>query len=324
VVEHKGKLAALVDGVPLVNVADRVKYIQARVPKVVDITLSRVLQDSPKELKGKVAGRPLVVVRSTEIDYLGETGDDHLARQSMETVIGNLARAARRLAAAGIEHFVITADHGHLFGLVKGDDMKTDAPGGDTLEVHRRCWIGRGGATPAGTVRLGARDLGYASDLEFVLPTALGVLKAGGDLSFHHGGATLQELVIPVLSFRIPAATATASAGGVQVRLLDLPERITNRMFAIGIVAEAGLFDQRVPVRVVLLSDQEEVGRAGMATNADFDRSTGVVSLPRGGQAHVGLMLSNDSVSAVRVVALDPESSAVLAESKPIPLQLLR
>lgn len=327
VVQHKGKLAALVDGVPLPGVSERVKYLKARVPDVVDLTLSAALQDKPSDLKKKVAGRSLVVVRSTEIDYLGETGDDHLARQAMGTVIGNIARAVRRLAAGGVEHFVITADHGHQFGLRKGDDMKTDAPGGDTLEIHRRCWIGRGGATPSGTLRVSAADLGYASDLEFVFPTGLGVFKAGGDLSFHHGSTSLQELVIPVLSFRIPPTVAASEPGGVEVRLKALPDAITNRMFVVDVdTKDLGMFGPvAVEVRVVLLSEKaQQVGEAGMASGAELDRERGVLRVKPGTIAHVGMMLTNEEAESVKVVVLESSTGAVLAESAALPIKLLR
>ena len=79
------------------------------------------------------------------------------------------------------------------------------SPGGDEVDLHRRCWIGRGGATPAGCVRVSAAALGYDSDLDFVFPLGSGVFKAGGDLAFHHGGPSLQELVIPVLTVRMKA-----------------------------------------------------------------------------------------------------------------------
>jgi hypothetical protein len=326
VAEHKGKLAAVVEGVPLLGVTDRMKYLKARIPDAVDLTLSAALQDKPSDLKKKVAGHSLVVVRSTEIDYLGETGDDHLARQAMGTVIGNLARAARRLAAAGVEHFVVTADHGHQFGLRKGDDMKTDAPGGDTVELHRRCWIGRGGATPPGALRVTAADLGYASDLEFVFPTGLGVFKAGGDLSFHHGSTSLQELVIPVLTFRIPVSGAAPEAGGVEVRLKGLPDAITNRVFVVNVETTApGMFGpEAVELRVVLLSDAEQVGEAGMASGAELDRERGILRVKPGTLAHVGMTLANDKTGSVKVVVLDPVTGAVLAQSAALPLNLMR
>src|SRR5947207_2528055 len=84
------------------------------------------------------------IQRSFESDAAGEGGFAPGARQAMDTILSNLARAVRRLAVAGIKNFVITADHGHLFSVEKDDSMKIDAPGGDEVELHRRCWIGRG------------------------------------------------------------------------------------------------------------------------------------------------------------------------------------
>src|SRR5207253_4392857 len=142
----------------------------------------------PSKLSKKIDGAQIVVVRSQEIDHAGEAGFTFQARQVMDTIIDNLARAIRKVAAAGIEHAVVSADHGHLFFAADRDEsMRTDAPGGDTVELHRRCWIGHGGATPPGCVRVTAASLGYASDLDLVFPTGCGVFKAGGDLAFHHG-----------------------------------------------------------------------------------------------------------------------------------------
>jgi len=47
------------------------------------------------------------VVRSQEIDHAGETGFTFQARQVMDTVIDNLARAIRKLAATGMEQAVV-------------------------------------------------------------------------------------------------------------------------------------------------------------------------------------------------------------------------
>ena len=111
--------------------------------------------------------------------------------------------------------------------------MRIDAPGGDTVELHRRCWIGRGGATPPGCVRVAASALGYASDLEFVFPAGCGVFKAGGDLAFHHGGPSLQELVIPVLTVRTKARESARSSAGPDRRPTGLPDAVTNRIFSV-------------------------------------------------------------------------------------------
>jgi hypothetical protein len=319
----KGRLAARIDSSRIATLNDRLKVIKARLPGVVDLPLGRLLALSANKLSAALANAPIVLVRSQEIDALGENVDELTARSAMESVIGNVARAIRKLARAGIESFVITADHGHQFAIRKDDDMKTDNPGGNTLELHRRCWIGHGGATPAGTVRVSGSELGYDTDLDFVFPTGLGVFKAGGGLSFHHGSVSLQELVIPVLSLRLQSQASAAAASAVDLQLVGLPDAITNRTFGVRLLLAGDLFAAaELPLRVVLLADGEQVGQAGMAIGARLDRETGLLHVTPNSEASLGLMLLRDDCASLKVVVMDPSSDAVLAQSAAIPVSL--
>jgi hypothetical protein len=321
--EVQGRLAACIDGSAMPGLNERLKFLKARLPGLVDLPLGRLLGLSAGKLQSAVAKASLVLVRSQEIDALGENVDELTARSAMESVIGNVARAIRKLARAGIESFVITADHGHQFSIRKDDDMKTDNPGGNTLELHRRCWIGHGGSTPPGTVRVSGSELDYDTDLEFVFPTGLGVFKAGGGLSFHHGSISLQELVIPVLSLRIPSQSGAAGAAGADLQLAGLPEAITNRTFGVRLLLAGDLFAAaEVALRVVLLADGEQVGQAGMAIGARLERDTGLLHVAPNTEASVGLMLLRDDCSSVRVVVVDPLTDAVLAQSAALPVSL--
>lgn len=321
--EVQGRLAACIDGSAMPGLSERLKFLKARVPGLVDLPLGRLLGLSAGKLQSTIADAALVLVRSQEIDALGENVDELTARSAMESVIGNVARAIRKLAKAGIESFVITADHGHQFSIRKDDDMKTDNPSGNKLEVHRRCWIGHGGSTPTGTVRVSGSELGYDTDLDFVFPTGLGVFKAGGGLSFHHGSVSLQELVIPVLSLRIPSQATTAGPAGADLQLYGLPEAITNRTFGVRLLLAGDLFAAvEVPLRVVLLADGEQVGQAGMAIGARLERDTGLLHVTPNTEASVGLMLLRDECVSVRVLVVDPLTDAVLAQSAALPVSL--
>src|SRR5690606_12911091 len=97
---EKGKLVPTIDDVPLAGLPARQRLLQARVPNAVDLTLDDLLRQTAKKLEAVVRGAPLVVVRSQEIDALGEGGFD-LARHVMGTVVSNLVRAVRKLAEAG-------------------------------------------------------------------------------------------------------------------------------------------------------------------------------------------------------------------------------
>jgi len=322
VVDHKGKLAARIGDTTMPGLAERMKYLKAVRPEAVDVDLGELLQKSTRALEKRLADAPLVIVRSQSIDGLGEMDGGLLARQIMDTVIGNLARAVRKLARTGVEHFVITADHGHQFSIRKEEDMLMDKPGGDTVDQHRRCWAGRGGQTPAAASRVSGAELGYDTDLDFIFPKGLAVFRAGGDLAFHHGGPSLQEMIVPVVTLRIPSAAPEATSGS-KVTLEGHPSVLTNRTFGMRVLVAADLFSQEpIPVRLVLLAEGLEVGRCGMALDAELDRASGVLMVQPGKPANVAMMLTRDEFKKIRIVAQDPATDAVLAQSGDIDVKL--
>jgi len=326
VVEQSGALGAKIDDAFLPDLTARKKFAASRVPGLADIALDDLLGLQPSRLAKKIEGAQVIIVRSQEIDHAGERGFTFQARQVMDTVIDNLARAIRKLAAAGIEHCVLTADHGHLFFPSDRDEsMRIDPPGGGEVDLHRRCWIGRGGATPTGCVRVAASALGYESDLDFVFPMGCGVFKAGGDLAFHHGGPSLQETVIPVLTVRMKAKE-TERANGGPVTATGLPTAITNRIFSVTIQLDGrnlSLFSKELVVRPLLISAGKQVGGVGMAVDGDFDRATGCIKLQSGKPVTVAFILSDESSPSLRVVVQDPSTDAELYRSPAdIPVRL--
>jgi hypothetical protein len=322
VIEHKGKVMGAVGETRLGSVQERTKHFKASVPDSADIDIGTLLQKSAKSVEKKIGATKLLVVRSQSIDGLGEMDGGLLARQVMATAVGNLARAVRKLARLGFEHFVITADHGYQFSYRKDQDMVLDKPGGETVDLHRRCWAGRGGQTPGGCLRVTGPELGYRTDLDFVFPRALGVFPAGGSLAFHHGGISLQELVIPVVTFRMKVETDSAPKGP-KISFEGIPETLANRTFGLVLKLDADLFsDAPISVSVVLLSDGQEVGRAGMAIDAAFDRSTATVQVTPGKVVNLAMILTREDCTSLRVVALDPKTDAVLAQSNDISVKL--
>jgi len=332
VAEQNGKLGCVIEKTFLPDLATRKKFAAARVPGLVDMTLDDLLGLTQGKLTKKIGAAQVIVVRSQEIDQAGEAGFSMQARKVMDTVIDNLARAVRKLSTAGVEHAVITADHGHLFFATDRDEsMRVDSPGGQEIELHRRCWIGRGGKTPSGCTRVSAVALGYASDLELVFPVGCGVFKAGGDLAFHHGGPSLQEMVVPVVKVRLPSQQVEKK-GSASLVTTDVPEKITNRIFTLKLRTggvNLALFASATTVRPLLLSADKQVGvgkqvgKACLAIDAEYDATTGCVTLQPGKTATVAFQLSDDSVTSLHVVVLDPTTDAELYRSNEIPVQVL-
>ena len=317
VVEEGGKLGARIDDAFLSDLAARKRFAASRVPGLVDVALDELLSLQTSKLAKTINGAEVIVVRSQEIDHAGEAGFTLHARQVMDTVIDNLARAIRKLARAGVEYSVVSSDHGHLFASERDDSMKIAAPGGDQVDLHRRCWIGRGGTTPPGCVRVSASALGYASDLEFVFPSGCGVFKAGGDLAFHHGGASLQELIIPVLTVRLRASESTRSTTG-PMTATGLPDAVTNRIFSVTLQLggkNLSLFATSLVVRPMLMSVGKQVGGVGMAVDAEVDRATGCIEIQPGQPVTVAFLLTDESAASLRIVVQDPVNDAELYRS---------
>ncbi|WP_036025099.1 PglZ domain-containing protein [Bradyrhizobium yuanmingense] len=325
VVSNKDRLGASIDGTFLPDLSARQKFLKSRIPDLIDLTLDDVISMSTKALQKKVGNSKVIIIRSTEIDAAGENATTTTyARRVMDNVVEDLARCLGRLATIGIGEAVVTADHGHLFFAADRDpSMRLDTPGGDAIDLHRRCWVGRGGATPAGSVRVPGAKLGYPTDLDFAFPASTSVFKSGGDLAYHHGGTSLQEMVIPVIAVKLKVDGSAKAEKDAVVLTHDF-DAVTNRIFTVHIelgAASKDLFAGARKVRPIVVSDDRPVARAAIATGADL--AEGVLTLPPAVKANVGFMLTDDTVKHVRIQVLDAETDAILYVSKKdIPVRL--
>ncbi len=178
---------------------DRVKAISQRVlgSLALDIELETFSELDLPHLKKLLQGKPsLVVVRSRELDTAGE---HNLHLGTFDQTLSLLKNAISLLSQAGIERFVVSADHGFLLqdptveGVPFGADKRVaqrrhallDAPSGmaDVLEL------------PFSALEYDVEKEGY---LVFRADTA--PWKVSEKVApFVHGGNSLQERVIPVM-----------------------------------------------------------------------------------------------------------------------------
>lgn len=174
------------------------------------LSLAEVLSRDATSLKKAVAQAKLLVVHSEEIDKAGEKG---IGIGVFDTVMQQLRSAWQLLREAGVKRFVFTADHGFL--LLEGT---TDAAQhhGRKIDPKRRHVLTRHGVDRAGEVRVGLSDLAYvgADDADLIFPeTTLPFDTGKRKRTFVHGGNSLQERVIPVLT-----VVHRAAAGGSTLR----------------------------------------------------------------------------------------------------------
>ncbi len=301
-----GKVGLKIGGVVLKDRAGRVKYLREYLDgKVVDLKLNDLIKPS-KKLRDEISAADFVLVTSQEIDRRGESAEDEdEARRYMDEVLDKLRKGVRRLASLGVTDVVITADHGHLHGEAIESGRKIDPPGGDTADLHRRIWIGRGGSSADGYLRIPASRVGLGGDLELALPHSLACFKAGGSESFFHGAASLQELIIPIAVVKVKRAAAPA--GQVTVALTMERPRITTRFFSVtATYSLTGFFGpEEKRVKAVVRANKKDIGSA-VAAAYGFEDGTQEIVLRKDKPNAITLMLPSEAdLKAVSVHILD-------------------
>jgi hypothetical protein len=168
--------------------------------------------------------------------------------------------------------------------------------------------------------------MGYDSDLEFVFPKGIAVFKAGGDLAYHHGGLSLQELVIPVLSFEMEAPpSAKGKKKTDKITLEGVPKAITNRIFSVALAPVQIDLLQVLELRVIAVAcdDNRTVGQAVVADKG-FDAETRVLTLQGADTVSVGLQLEDETVTELRIVVMEHRTGRVLKDTSPIRVDVVR
>jgi uncharacterized protein (TIGR02687 family) len=138
------------------------------------------------------------------IDIVGDKlATEDRTTEAAEDAIEDLTKLVRKLTTANFSNILITADHGFLYqhrALAEAEFSVADPTGSDILFKNRRFVIGHGLNETAGMKKFTSGQLGLAGDLDILIPNSINRMRIKGAGSrFVHGGATLQEVIIPVL-----------------------------------------------------------------------------------------------------------------------------
>lgn len=204
-VMKKGEFAGFATGEFTVNDATtRVRAMSQRSVTGIaeDIKLEEFQDLSLTQLKRRLSGKPaLVVVRSRDLDTAGEHGF-HLG--TFEQTLAVLKSAISLLSQAGIERFVVASDHGFLLQDATAENVPFGASKGVPERRHALL------AQPSGMadvleLRLSALEYDNETDQYLVFRPDTALWQTKEQIApFVHGGNSLQERVIPVLTIERP------------------------------------------------------------------------------------------------------------------------
>lgn len=159
-------------------------------------------------------------------NFIDDTGDarksESRAFEAVEQTLDYLVKLIKKLNNGGANNLVITADHGFLFQNreLEDSDYLSETPAGDNIiAIDRRFVIGQGLQENPSFKTFTASQLSVEGDFEVQIPKSINRLRQKGSGSrYVHGGASLQEIVIPVLSINVKRTSDTSKVGVSIVR----------------------------------------------------------------------------------------------------------
>ncbi|WP_235545818.1 BREX-1 system phosphatase PglZ type A [Phycicoccus sp. Soil802] len=185
-------------------------------------------------------------------DVIDATGDkqgtERRVFEAAEQALRELVDLVKKAANANATNIFVTADHGFLF---QDEELPeqfflSEAPQGDKILVkNRRYVLGHGLKVDAAFTTFTSGQLGLESDIEVQIPKSIHRLRlAGGGSRFVHGGATLQEVVVPVLAVNKKRRSDTRL---VNVKVLPDTDKITTGQLVVKLFQSEVVSDKVQP-----------------------------------------------------------------------------
>jgi len=296
----------------LPNLHTRKALLAARYgDRMLDLTVEEALQTSQTRLQRQVAAFDLLLLRSRDIDSLGEGPNLFQARRLMSEVVGDLRTLALRLAGMGFQKLIFAADHGHVLipEIPPGDALTT--PPGRWLLKKRRSLLGAAQGQTPGVLLFPARAVGINGPIEEFAAAA--GFKTFGDVGgYFHEGLSLQECIVPVLTVQTQRMMATAS--GAVVTIAYRSDRFTSAVVGLKLRADS-MLARSVAARLEAFDGPGVKAKAvGQAGDCDArNPATGEVTLPVGEEVPIPLVVDPDFQGRqIEVRAVDPTTGVVL------------
>lgn len=206
----------IVDGINARS-TNREKILRAYVPQSTTIKAKRLMgmtKDGEDGTRALVRDNDVVYIYHDIIDNAGKLKTEDTVCKAAEDCLGELKQIIRKLTSANATNIIVTADHGFIYQnktIEESDYLGMGASGEEILYDDRRFILGRNLHEESSFKKFTSEQVGLVGDIDAMIPKSINRLKKSGSSSkFVHGGATLQEIVIPVIQIHKKRKSDTA------------------------------------------------------------------------------------------------------------------
>lgn len=195
----------LVDGLSSSGTENRMKIMNKYHPdRCLALRAEDILKMPTDQARTLYRDYDVIYVYHNVIDALGDKlATEEKVFEAVETAMTELMNLVRKMSSANANNIIITADHGFLY---QHDELSEDQFLDDKIKLSendlklRRCIIGSKIEDNPNLLIYQAEDLGLGGDVQIAIPYAgQRMRQAGSGSRYVHGGASLQEICLPLL-----------------------------------------------------------------------------------------------------------------------------
>ncbi|QNU65898.1 BREX-1 system phosphatase PglZ type A [Ruminiclostridium herbifermentans] len=255
-----------IDGMPTKSTEQRATVLKKKYPKSTCVSFDDIRTMSKEELRAVTVGQDLIYVYHNTIDGRGDNAStEKQVFEAAEDCITELTKLVRKLKNDGnATNILITADHGFIYRRTAlNESDKTPKELISYLIAKRRFIMTADKKEIHGTSRYAMDYLMKDSSLEVVIPKGTNCYKVSGSGSnYVHGGASLQEIMIPVIRFKSDRSSSDKlKVKKVSVSLTSLTRKITSMITYLEFFQNEVVEEKWVPVRLKAYFADEEGNR---------------------------------------------------------------
>ena len=180
------------------------------------------------QARALVRDHDVVYVYHNLIDAIGDKRDsEERVFEAAEDTIEEIVRLVKKLNGANANNMIATSDHGFIYQHrpIEESDFSSAQVDGDTILFRdRRFILGHGLKGNRGLRRFTPGQASLEGSVEMLIPKSINRLRRQGSGSrFVHGGATLQEIVVPVVKINKKRQSDTSM---VEVEIIGGPNQL--------------------------------------------------------------------------------------------------
>ena len=227
----------LVDGQNSSGLENRKKILSANIDSVraTAIKAEEFMGLNKDDARSLLGDHDVIYVYHNTIDAIGDKiATEDKVFEAAETAIDDITKIAKKLIANNASTVLVTADHGFIYQhrpIPESDFAHSTATGEKILFQNRRFILGHGLQPDQGLRRFTAEEAGLDGTVEMLIPKSINRLRRQGSGSrFVHGGASLQEIVVPVVTITKKRQSDTSV---VEVEIIGGNRKITSNQLGV-------------------------------------------------------------------------------------------